>query len=351
MVKIENEDDLANCAELFLAKSDLVIAQEFLPTTFDWRIGILDRQPLYACKYHMVEKHWQITQKDERGQRRYGRIETLPVQQVPRQVVKMALKAANLIGNGLYGVDMKQIGRQCFVIEVNDNPNIDAGFEDDFLKEELYDRIMDVFLERIEQRKAGRGLRERRTSLGLVRRLWRRTRIHDRRPRDRWRCGRSPTRCCATRRRRDYVGEVEHGEIAWSNELVAHVIELKTDRTGAAAGSPCRPRSSTKSRNQRLLSAHGARLHPVGHAPLDGPAGRDAALAPRLQRRLREVRPGLRLPGAWLVQSPKCPPQPAVSRRRRVRPAARGDPAAAADPAGAGGQLAAGRRTADRLAR
>ncbi len=103
----------------------------------------------------MVEKHWQITHKDDRGERRYGRTETLPVQQVPRHVLKTALKAANLIGNGLYGVDIKQAGRQSFLIEVNDNPNIDAGVEDAFLKEELYDRIMDVFLERIEQRKAG----------------------------------------------------------------------------------------------------------------------------------------------------------------------------------------------------
>ncbi|HEX4148599.1 MAG TPA: RimK family protein [Pirellulales bacterium] len=155
VVKVESEDALANFAELFLTKSDLLIAQEFLPTTYDWRIGVFDKQPLYACRYHMVQKHWQITQKDERGGRRYGRTETLPVQQVPRQVVKMALKAANLIGNGLYGVDVKQIGRQCYVIEVNDNPNIDAGVEDDFLKEELYDRIMEVFLERIEQSKAG----------------------------------------------------------------------------------------------------------------------------------------------------------------------------------------------------
>lgn len=155
VVKVETEESLANCAELFLTKSDLLIAQEFLPTTFDWRIGIFDRQPLYACRYHMVQKHWQITQKDERGGRRYGRTETLPIQQAPRQVVKTALKAANLIGNGLYGVDVKQIGRQCYVIEVNDNPNIDAGVEDDFLKDELYQRIMEVFLERIEQRKAG----------------------------------------------------------------------------------------------------------------------------------------------------------------------------------------------------
>jgi glutathione synthase/RimK-type ligase-like ATP-grasp enzyme len=155
VVKIENETDLTNYVELFLTKSDLVIAQEFLPTTFDWRIGIIDRQPLYACKYHMVQKHWQITQKNERGERRYGRTETFAVQQAPRHVVKTALKAANLIGNGLYGVDVKEVGRQSYVIEVNDNPNIDAGVEDDFLKEELYERIIDVFLDRLEQRKSG----------------------------------------------------------------------------------------------------------------------------------------------------------------------------------------------------
>ena len=68
-------------------------------------------------------------------------------------VVKTALKAANLIGDGLYGVDLKQIGQKCYVIEVNDNPNIDAGFEDMVLKDALYREIMGIFLKRIELRK------------------------------------------------------------------------------------------------------------------------------------------------------------------------------------------------------
>src|SRR5690606_17692969 len=80
VVKVENEAELEEYAEKYLAKSDLVIAQEFLPTPFDWRIGVFDREPLYACKYHMAPKHWQITQRDETGNRRYGRVETLPVQ-------------------------------------------------------------------------------------------------------------------------------------------------------------------------------------------------------------------------------------------------------------------------------
>ena len=64
----------------------------------------------------------------------------------------MALKAANAIGNGLYGVDLKQVGRKVLVIEVNDNPNIDAGVEDKIAGDDLYRRIMREFIRRLESR-------------------------------------------------------------------------------------------------------------------------------------------------------------------------------------------------------
>src|SRR5690606_411259 len=86
---------------------------------------------------------------------RYGKFETLPVEMAPRRAVAAALKAANLVGDGLYGVDVKQSDGVFRVIEVNENPNIDAGCEDAILKDELYRRIMAVFLRRIERRKAG----------------------------------------------------------------------------------------------------------------------------------------------------------------------------------------------------
>ncbi len=139
-----------------LADSDLVVAQEFLPTTFDWRIGVLDQRPLYACKYHMAKNHWQIIKhKEGGGDADYGAVETLPVELAPKKAVHVALKAANLIGDGLYGVDVKQSGDNFYVIEVNDNPTIDSGEEDKILGDELYRRIMQVFLTRIEQRKLG----------------------------------------------------------------------------------------------------------------------------------------------------------------------------------------------------
>ena len=110
----------------------------------------------------MASGHWQIVKNDHHGLRHYGRSETIPVEIAPRQVVRAALKAANLIGDGLYGVDVKQTNGECFVIEVNDNPNIDAGVEDKVLKGELYRRIMEVFLRAHRTPQGGnRRIRER----------------------------------------------------------------------------------------------------------------------------------------------------------------------------------------------
>ena len=66
-------------------------------------------------------------------------------------MVKAALKATRLIGNGLYGVDIKHLGDRVVVIEINDNPNLDAGVEDVVLKDALYEQVMSVFLKRMER--------------------------------------------------------------------------------------------------------------------------------------------------------------------------------------------------------
>ncbi len=154
--KAEDEPSMREQVGRLLDLSELIIAQEFLPTAFDWRVGILDRKPLYVCKYFMARRHWQIQKNNTNGDRDYGRVETLPVEAAPKQVVQTAVKAAHLIGDGLYGVDLKEIDRRPYVIEINDNPSIDAGIEDEVLKDDLYVRVMQVFLSRIEQRKEAR---------------------------------------------------------------------------------------------------------------------------------------------------------------------------------------------------
>lgn len=153
VVKVETDEELEVQVAKLLSKSDLIIAQEFLPTSFDWRVGIFDRQPLFVCKYFMAKKHWQIIKRDESGVKTVdGNFQALPIEHAPVQLIRTALKAANLIGDGLYGVDIKEIGKKFYVIEINDNPNIDVGVEDAILREELYSRIMRVFLRRIEHR-------------------------------------------------------------------------------------------------------------------------------------------------------------------------------------------------------
>ena len=70
----------------------------------------------------------------------------------PAEVVRTAVRAANLIGDGLYGVDLKTTSRGLKVIEINDNPSIDAGVEDAVLGDLLYDTVMGEFLRRLEAR-------------------------------------------------------------------------------------------------------------------------------------------------------------------------------------------------------
>ncbi|MFN4263716.1 MAG: RimK family protein, partial [Thioalkalivibrionaceae bacterium] len=148
--KAENRDELESIAKRLLKESDLILAQEFLYTPFDWRVGVLDRRPLYVSQYFMSRKHWQIVNHEVKGSPRQGGFQTLAVDEAPRAVIQTALKAANLVGDGLYGVDLKQTERGVFIIEVNDNPNLDAGVEDKVLGDALYERVMQDFLRRIE---------------------------------------------------------------------------------------------------------------------------------------------------------------------------------------------------------
>jgi glutathione synthase/RimK-type ligase-like ATP-grasp enzyme len=50
----------------------------------------------------------------------------------------------------LYGVDMKELDGKFYVIEINDNPSIDAGIEDKVPKEKLYETIMESFINKIK---------------------------------------------------------------------------------------------------------------------------------------------------------------------------------------------------------
>jgi len=93
----------------------------------------------------MAKGHWQIYCHYDSGRSRCGLVDTIPIYQVPRKVLDTAVKAASLIGKGLYGVDMKMVNDRAMVIEINDNPSIDHGIEDAVLGDDLYYRILNHF--------------------------------------------------------------------------------------------------------------------------------------------------------------------------------------------------------------
>lgn len=154
--KVRDRSELEERAAELFARSELLLAQAWTYTPFDWRVGVLAGRPLYVCRYHMSRGHWQILDHRGPGSPREGDTETLAVEAAPHRVVQTALRAARLIGDGLYGVDLKETAGGVLVIEVNDNPSIDAGVEDAVLGDALYDGIMEVFAARLEARTRGR---------------------------------------------------------------------------------------------------------------------------------------------------------------------------------------------------
>lgn len=167
VIKVEDQAALLKVSEELFEHSVLLLAQEFFYTEYDWRIGILNRKPIFACKYFMSKGHWQIYDHSPDAEESSGDFTTLPVEEVPPEVIELAVETANLIGDGLYGVDLKQANGKVVVIEVNDNPNVDAGIEDAHLQDELYAIILMEFVRRLELKRQGQPWSENQTALTL----------------------------------------------------------------------------------------------------------------------------------------------------------------------------------------
>jgi RimK family alpha-L-glutamate ligase len=148
--KADDEKSLKAKIKEMLEESDLVIAQEFVPTSFDWRIGVLGGEAIFACQYRMARAHWQVVKYREGKSQLEGGFSAIPLDQVPHGVIETAVKAANLMGEGLYGVDMKQTDKGLYVIEVNDNPDVNHGVEDAAEKDKVWEKIIQWFWTRLE---------------------------------------------------------------------------------------------------------------------------------------------------------------------------------------------------------
>lgn len=126
-----------------------VIVQEYVETTYDWRIGVLDKKILFACKYYMAQNDWRIIKYDRQGDLVEGSHENVSIAAIPKKVLSLVKQCMPLLDHGLYGIDIKETSKKCYVIEVNDNANIDAGVEDE-IETDIYDKILDWFFVRFK---------------------------------------------------------------------------------------------------------------------------------------------------------------------------------------------------------
>jgi len=131
-LRVERVSDIASffrVAHRFFRLSDWVVVQQYIESKYDWRVGVLDGRLLYACKYTIPSVTFKI-QASVNGHVVYCGVESVPERDVPPHVIKLGLAAANAVGNGLYGVDIKNTNGDAYVIEVNDNPSIESGEDD-----------------------------------------------------------------------------------------------------------------------------------------------------------------------------------------------------------------------------
>ena len=152
VVKVDAPGGFERAARELLKKSEIILQQEYVPSDFDWRIGVLNGEAIFACQYFMVKGHWQIYKHSEtkKGHVKEGLFEPIKPHRVPKPVMDAALKAAKLVGDGFYGVDLKETENGIYVMEVNDNPNLDHGVEDYLEGDRPYQAILQHLVSLIE---------------------------------------------------------------------------------------------------------------------------------------------------------------------------------------------------------
>lgn len=129
--KAHDAKQLKALVRRFSFQSDVILLQRYTPSTYDWRVGILCGDPIYAARYHIPKGGWRIHDTPEGSDKKqWAKIEPVPLGKVPYAVMETALAATRVVGSSLYGVDLKQMDDgSVVIIEINDNPNIDPGGE------------------------------------------------------------------------------------------------------------------------------------------------------------------------------------------------------------------------------
>lgn len=137
--KVATPDAFVKVGRRFLRRADRLIVQQYLPSEFDWRVITLDGRVLAVVAYRFAPQGWRTMDRSEAGE--WASVQGVPRDAADPRLLQVALAAANAVGRSLYGVDVKEIDGDYTVIEVNDNPTIAAG-EEDQANPEVYEEII-----------------------------------------------------------------------------------------------------------------------------------------------------------------------------------------------------------------
>lgn len=141
--KVASITEFLKVVRRFQKLSDWIVVQEYIESRYDWRIGVLNGELLYACRYIIPSETFKI-QASVNGHIVYCDVESVPVDQVPQKVIDLGLEAGKAMGHGLYGVDIKESNGKLYVIEVNDNPSLEGGEDTNY--PDMYRKIVSYLM-------------------------------------------------------------------------------------------------------------------------------------------------------------------------------------------------------------
>ncbi len=142
--KANNEEEFIKISRHLLRKTKVLVLQEYIHSSFDWRVGILRNEVLYSCKYCIPEGGWKVKSKIN-GKNVWGDTVAIPRDSVSPELKEICIRLSGCVGDGLYGLDVKETNDGYKVIEINDNPSIYEGYEDAADKD-IYERIINALV-------------------------------------------------------------------------------------------------------------------------------------------------------------------------------------------------------------
>lgn len=140
--KANNETEFVEITKHLLRKAKVLVLQEYIKSDFDWRVGILRNEVLYLCKYCIPEGGWKVKSKIS-GRNVWGDTIALPRESIAPELKDISISLSRCVGNGLYGLDVKETDSGYKVIEINDNPSIYDGYEDS-ADTDIYEKIINA---------------------------------------------------------------------------------------------------------------------------------------------------------------------------------------------------------------